>query len=353
MAFFTTYHSIIKGVSACVPKQTIRTSDYLLFTEQEKDMFVKNVGIAERRVAPEHMTTSDLCFLAAEKLISELQWKKEEIECLIFVSQSPDYFLPATSIILQHRLGLKNNLIAFDINLGCSGYIYGLQVISNLISSGQIKKGLLLVGDKSTLSTHYEDKSTYPLFGDAGSATAIEYTETSSPMFFNLQTDGRGEDAIKILDGGARNSVRPDTFEIKEIEPGIKRSRRHLILNGIDIFNFALKEVSPNINDLLSYSKTEKSDIHYFIFHQANKLINESVRKKLKINELEKVPYSIRNFGNTSSASIPLTMVHALKNEFNSGQKKLLLSGFGVGYSWGSCILNTENIIVCDLIEAE
>lgn len=353
MAFLTTYHTEIKGISACVPKQTVRTSDYRMFSEQEKNMFVKNVGIHERRVAPPHLTTSDLCYFAAEKLIHELQWKKEDINCLIFVSQSPDYFLPATSIILQNRLGLSQNLIAFDINLGCSGYVYGLQVISSLISSGQIKKGLLLVGDKSTLSTHEEDKSTYPLFGDAGSATAIEYTEKNSPVFFNLQTDGSGENAIKILDGGARNSVRPDTFDIKEIEPGVKRSRRHLILNGIDIFNFALKEVSPNINDLLSYSKTEKSDINYFVFHQANKLINESVRKKLKINELEKVPYSIQDFGNTSSASIPLTIVHTLKDKLNTGQHKLLLSGFGVGYSWGSCILNTENIIVCDLIEAE
>jgi 3-oxoacyl-[acyl-carrier-protein] synthase-3 len=314
-------------------------------------MFIKNVGIIERRVAPQKITTSDLCFAAAEKLIKQLNWQKEEIDCLIFVSQSPDYFLPATSILLQHRLGLPKTTMAFDVNLGCSGYVYGLQLITNLISTSQIKKGLLLVGDKSTLSTHIEDKSAYPLFGDAGSATAIEYTAETKPIYFNLQSDGGGEEAIKILDGGSRNSVRPDTFDITEIAPGIKRSRRHLQLNGIDIFNFALKEVAPNITNLLQYAKTEKESIDYFVFHQANKLINESVRKKLKIADTDKVPYSIDLFGNTSSASIPLTIISKIKNNIQAQHKKVLFSGFGVGYSWGSCLLDLEDVICCDLIE--
>jgi 3-oxoacyl-[acyl-carrier-protein] synthase-3 len=257
---------------------------------------VKSVGIAERRVAPFEVTTSDLCFHAAEKLIKDLDWKKEEIDCLIFVSQSPDYFLPATSIILQHRLGLSKNTMSFDVSLGCSGYVYGLQLMSSILSGGQIKKGLLLVGDKSTLSTHIEDKSTYPLFGDAGTATAIEFDTNASPIYFNLQSDGGGEDAIKILDGAARNTVRDDTFDIMEIEPGIKRSRSHLILNGIDIFNFALKEVTPNINELFRFANIEKEKVDYFVFHQANKLINESVRKKLKVLRCTKVPYSINHF---------------------------------------------------------
>jgi 3-oxoacyl-[acyl-carrier-protein] synthase-3 len=351
MAQFTIANVKLRGIAACVPKEKLCTKDYTMFSETERDIFVKNVGISERRVAPENIATSDLCFAAAEKLITEINWKKEEIDCLIFVSQSPDYFLPATSVILQHRLGLNKTTMAFDVNLGCSGYIYGLQLLSNLISTSQIKKGLLLVGDKSTLSTHEEDKSAYPLFGDAGSATAMEYNENAGTLYFNLQSDGSGENAIKILDGGARNSVRPDTFDIVEVEPGIKRSRKHLILNGIDIFNFALKEVAPNVNDLLAYAKAEKESVDYFIFHQANKLINESVRKKLKITDTEKVPYSIELFGNTSSASIPLTIVSRIKEKLKGADKKMLLSGFGVGYSWGSCIIPFDNITCCDLIE--
>lgn len=342
----------MRGIAACVPKEKSYTRDYSLFSSSESEMFIKNVGIAERRVAPANVTTSDLCFAAAEKLLKELSWNRDEVDCLIFVSQSPDYFLPATSVLLQHRLKLKNTTMAFDVNLGCSGYIYGLQLLSNLVSTGQIKKGLLLVGDKSTLSTHVEDKSTYPLFGDAGSATALEYDTESPPLYFNLQSDGSGEEAIKIQDGGARNSVRPDTFEIKEIEPGVKRSRRHLQLNGIDVFNFALKEVAPNVSALLQAAHLEKEQIDYFVFHQANKLINESVRKKLKITDTGKVPYSINLYGNTSSASIPLTIVTKIRNEISATTKiKVLLSGFGVGYSWGSCILDLDKIICCDLLE--
>ncbi len=349
MALFKINNVRIKGISSCVPKDKIFTKDYEYFNEQEHDLFVKSVGITERRVAPFEISTSDLCYHAAEKLIADLNWKKEDIDCLMFVSQSPDYFLPATAIILQHRLGLNKSTMAFDVGLGCSGYVYGLQLMASLISNGGIKKGLLLVGDKSTLSTHIEDKSTYPLFGDAGAATAIEFDSNAHPMYFNLQSDGGGEDAIKILDGGARNTVRPDTFDIQEIEPGVKRSRRHLALSGIDIFNFALKEVSANINQLLEFSTIEKEKVDYFVFHQANKLINESVRKKLKV-DISKVPYSIGLYGNTSSASIPLTINTNLQETLKH-KNTLLFSGFGVGFSWASCVFESDSIFCSDLIE--
>ena len=351
MDFFKLDNVRIKGISACVPKQKMHTADYPYFKQAERELFIKSVGIVERRVAPEEMTTSDLCFHAAQKLMEELKWNRSEIDCLIFVSQSPDFFLPATSVLLQNRLGLGKQVMALDVNLGCSGYIYGLQLIASLVTASQIKKALLLVGDKSSLSTYVEDKSTYPLFGDAGSATALEYDSHAAPLYFNLQSDGSGEEAIKISDGGARNSVRSDTFEIREVEPGVKRSRRHLQLKGIDIFNFALQEVSPNIQHLLEFAGTDKQTVDFFLFHQANKLINESIRKKMKITELEKVPYSIDLFGNTSSASIPLTIVTKLKKQLEGQTKKLLLSGFGVGYSWGSCLLEANHIHCCDLLE--
>lgn len=351
MALFKIQNVSIRGISACVPKGKLFTRDYEYFNEAEKELFIKNVGIIERRFAPDEVTTSDFCFEAAEKLIADLNWNKSEIDCLIFVTQSPDYFLPATSIILQNRLRLGKQVMAFDINLGCSGYIYGLQLVANLLSGGQIKKAVLLVGDKSTVSTHIEDKSTYPLFGDAGSATAMEYDPSAQPLYFNLQSDGSGEEAIKVLDGGARNMVRPDTFDIQEIEPGVKRSRRHLQLKGIDIFNFALKEVAPNVNELIAYAGKDKEQLDYFVFHQANRLINESVRKKLKVMDTTKVPYSIDAFGNTSSASIPLTMITRLKEQLENKKSNILLSGFGVGFSWGSCIAELDHIVCCPLIE--
>lgn len=353
MALFSINNVSLKGISASVPKTKVFTRDYTYIPQNERELFEKNVGITERRVAPSHLTTSDLCFHAAEKLISDLGWNKEEIDCIIFVSQSPDYFLPATSVLLQKRLGLKNSTLAFDINLGCSGYVYGLSVLASLLSGGQLKKGLLLTGDKSTLSTNYEDKSTYPLFGDAGSASALEFDKNASAIYFNLQSDGGGENAIKIQHGGSRNSVQPDTFDVVEIAPGVNRSKRHLELDGIEIFNFALREVAPNTRQLFEFSGLNSDQINYFVFHQANFMINESVRKKLKITDKNKVPYSIHKFGNTSSASIPLTIVTELGTGLKDKETTFLLSGFGVGFSWASCILKTKSLLCSELIEVE
>jgi len=352
MAIVKLQNISINAISATVPKQTFYTKDYTYISEQERIMFIKNVGIEQRRVAPHYITAADLCYHSTLKLLEKLQWEKESIDALIFVTQSPDYFIPASSIILQHRLGLSKNTIAFDINLGCSGYVYGLYVLGSLLQSGQIKRGILLAGDKSTISVCYKDKSTYPLFGDAGSATALSYDESASPMYFHLQSDGSGEDAIKIPHGGSRYHIQPDTFEEIEIEPGIIRSKRHLQLLGTDIFNFALREVAPNVDKLLNFSGIDKESIDYFVFHQANFFMNESVRKKMKI-PAEKVPYSIQKFGNTSSASIPLTIVTKLREQLIT-PKKLLLSGFGVGFSWASCIFKTSpSLKILELVEIE
>ena len=345
-------HVTIKGLSACVPKQVVKTMDYDWISEDERKLFIKSTGVEERRMSPESIITSDYCQKATEELLSKLNWDKESVDVLIFVSQSMDYYLPATSAILQHKLGFKKETIAFDINLGCSGYNYGLYVISNLISSGNLKRGILLTGDTSTISSNYKDKSTYPLFGDAGTATAIEFDETASDMYFNLFTDGSGYKSIIVEDGGARNKFSEKSFIDHKISEGIERSAKNLVLDGIEVFNFALKEVAASINKLLADSNTNLLNVDYFVFHQANKLINESVRKKCRI-EPERVPYSIDKFGNTSSASIPLTMLYKLRDELENKSLNLLLSGFGVGYSWGNCIVRTNKIICTDIIEID
>lgn len=314
-------------------------------------MFTQGTGIASRRFAPEHICTSDMCYEAATKLIKDNNLDKDTIDVLVFVSQSPDYFLPATSILLQERLGLSKSVMAFDINLGCSGYVYGLSVLSNLISLPGMKKGLLLCGDKSSQSLSYTDKSTYPLFGDAGTATLLERSENSSPIHFNLQSDGSGRNAIIIEGAATRKPYSKNTFKKIEIAPGINRCERDLALDGIEVFNFSLREVKPNIKTLLEFSNTELHSIDFLVMHQANKLMNESVRKKIGF-PIEKAPYSLEKYGNTSSASIPLTIVAELKNKLN-GNRKLLLSGFGVGFSWGSAIVDINNLKISNLVEIE
>lgn len=334
----------IEAIYSCVPSQKIKTSDYTLFTASESLLFEKTTGIKERRVAPKELTCSDFCCKAAESLLSDLKINRNEIDVLIFVSQSPDYFLPATAIILQERLGLSKNCMAFDINLGCSGYVYGLSVISSLLNSG-IRKGLLLSGDKSTISTSFNDKSTYPLFGDAGTATLLSLDKKAKKMFFDLKSDGSGKDAIIIEYGHSRYPYNSFLDKEREYEPGIVRSRNHLALDGMKVFNFALREVSKSIIDCLDFADVKQDEVDYFVLHQANKLINDSVRKKMKLTE-DKFPMSISEFGNTSSASIPLTICTALKEQIKNRQLSLMLSGFGVGLSWANVLMKMGPIPV-------
>lgn len=350
MAFFSIQDIAVKGIAAAVPSNMVSNWDYDLLTESEKKLLIKTTGVEQRRMVVPGMTTSDLCFEAAEKLLKELNWKKEEIDILIFVSQSTDYYLPATSIILQHRLGLPKSCMAFDIGLGCSGYVYGLSVISGMMKATGLKKGLLMVGDVSTITCSKDDKSTYPLFGDAGTVTALQFDENAEPISFDLNSDGSGKDAIIIPHGGIRNLASPESFVKEEIAPGIVRSKMELALNGLDVFNFSIKEVPNSLKEFLEKTETTPESYDYFVMHQANKLMNETIRKKMKFPP-EKIPYSISKYGNTSSASIPLTIVSELSEALKNSNKKLLLAGFGVGLSWGSVSLNLNNVIFPEIIE--
>ena len=349
MAVFTVPDIKVKGISAAVPKEVEDNHHFPLLTENERALFIKTVGIRYRRIAPAGLTASDLCLSAAEKLLQDLNWNREDIKVLVFVTQTPDYIIPNTSSLLQHKLGLSKNCIAFDVNLGCSGYVYGLSIIGGLLQNMPGAKALLLVGDISSATISMQDKSTAPLFSDAGSATALEYA-AGGQIHFNLQTDGSEFDDIIIPGGGYRNQFNEKMLEYTEYEKGITRNQLHMKLDGVRIFNFGLREAAPNIETLLLEKNIEKDSVDYFVFHQANLLMLESVRKKLKAAP-EKVPYSLYDYGNTSSATIPLTMVVKLNEQLRAGKVKSVLSGFGVGLSWGSAYIETENIVCPKLVE--
>lgn len=350
MAIFQVPNISVAGISACVPERVYNNNDYDRLTEKERQTLIKTIGVEKKRHANKGTTTSDLCFESAQKLITDLNWDRSEIDLLVFVSQSRDYIIPATAGLLQERLSLPSSCIAFDVSLGCSGYVYGLSIIGSMMSLGIINKGLLLTGDISTLNTSYNDKSAFPLFGDAGTATAIIRDENSTPMKFNLQTDGSGYDAIIIPDGGIRNFADQKTsFEYKEISEGIVRNNLNINLDGIKVFNFSLREVKPNVLKLLKEYELSTDDIDYYVFHQANLLMNETIRKQLKLNP-ETVPYSLKDYGNTSSASIPLTIVTELADKVSTEKNTVALSGFGVGLSWGTVILELDNIVCPSLL---
>ena len=331
------------GISAAVPENQVSNWDYDFLSENERKMLIKTTGIENRRVAPKGLTSSDLCFHAAEKLLEQLGWRKDEIDILIFLSQSTDYYLPATAIILQDRLGLSSNCMAFDVGLGCSGYVYGLSIIGGILSSARLRKGLLLVGDISSYTCSQKDKSTYPLFGDSGTATAIQFNPNANEIHFNLKSDGSGHEAIIIRDGGIRNLITDESFKTEKFEDKIERCRLQLEINGVDVFNFSIKRVHPSINELIEFADIPRESLDYFVMHQANKLMNETIRKKTGFTSAQ-TPYSLSKYGNTSSASIPLTIISELGNK-TEGPINWILSGFGVGLSWGSAALRTENLI--------
>ena len=352
MAIFEVPDVRIAGIAACVPKKILSNLDYDWITEKERDQLIRMIGVETRHVAVPGQTTSDLCFQAAEQLLDNLGWKPQEINLLVFVSQSRDYIIPSTSAILQDRLKLPKTCMAIDINLGCSGYVYGLSVISSLMKTTGMNKALLLVGDLSNVTSNYRDKSTYPLFGDCGTATALELRPGYPPIRFNLQTDGSGYEAIIIEDGGVRNLASPGSFITKQYGEGSYHNRMEVSLNGIEVFNFSLREVVPNIKTLLKHFNRSLDEFDFLVFHQANRLINETIRKMLKVDP-ERVPYSIRDYGNTSCSSIPLTMVTQIAGILREKPQKLLLCGFGIGLSWGTVLIETDGMVVPEITEQE
>jgi 3-oxoacyl-[acyl-carrier-protein] synthase-3 len=354
MAFIEIKNVKIVGISACVPKAIEENSASSLFGSlEEAQKFIETTGVERRHKTEKGTTTADICYHAASKLLSDLNWDKTDIDCLILVTQNSDYIEPATACILQDRLQLSEECFAFDINLGCSGWVSGLNVIGNLLSSGCMKKGLLLCGDVPGDRVSPYDKSAYPLFGDAGTATAVEFVKDNNDktMFkFHLSTDGSGYKYIMIPDGGSRNPVSSSSFLYEEFGEGIKRNKLQTILEGMDVFMFGLSKAPQTVHKLFERFLIKQEDVDFFVFHQANLLMNEKIRKMLKIPE-DKVLYSLKNFGNTSSASIPLTLLTEKRDMLRTEALHIIACGFGIGLSWGTVSFHTDKLICPDLIE--
>lgn len=349
MAFLHIKNVAIKGVAACVPESIEENTAITNIAASDVEKLIKTTGVERRRIVKAGTCTSDLCFKAAEKLIEELGWDKKDIDGLIFVTQTPDYILPATSCILQNQLGLSTDCFTLDISLGCSGFVYGLSTLGSYMQSGSIKKALLLAGDTSSMTSSKNDKSTYPLFGDAGTATALEFVEGDEGIKFHLGTDGSGYQAIIINDGGYRNRFNEASLTENFITEGISRNNLELTLDGMDVFSFGISKAPETVNALINKFEIDKEQVNHFYFHQANLMMNERIRKKLQLPE-DKVPLSLKNFGNTSSATIPLTMVTETAESLRNGENEIIACGFGVGLSWASLICKTNQLVVPDLI---
>ena len=351
MGLFSFRNVGISGLAGAVPRHIINNYDYdLYFKKEDIREIVGKIGVKERRFADMNTCSSDLCYAAAEKLLDDMNIIREEIDLLVFISQTPDYRMQATSVILQERLKLPTSTITFDLNLGCSAFLYGLTVAYSMISAGVINKALILDGETRSKVYSLKDRKTGFLFGDGGVAALIESDEKFGKSWFSLNSDGSRESLIKIPAGGYRKMSSFETVTEKTVdEYGNIRSEEQGYMNGADVFNFVIREVPRDFNRLLDYSGTELSSIDYFVFHQANSYINGFLANKLKL-PVEKIPSTIEKFGNTSSVSIPLTIISELK-DLLSDHRRLLLSGFGVGLTWGTAIIDIEDCYVGQIVE--
>jgi 3-oxoacyl-[acyl-carrier-protein] synthase-3 len=332
----------IQDVSVHFPDGILSNQELAsLYPDWPAEKILDKTGIRERRIASQEETASDLAFKAALKLFDQGQIKKEEVDFIILCTQAPDFILPTSACILQSKLGLSKSCGAFDINLGCSGYVYGLSVAKGLIETGAAKCVLLLTADTYTKYIHPMDKSVRTIFGDGATASAVVASKNDTPLIdsFVFGTDGNGAQDLIVPAGLFRMPKSNSTALETTDAAGNIRTSENLFMNGAGVMSFSLTAVPKALEDIFSKSNTTADDFDFFVLHQANKFMLESLRKKMKL-PTEKFPIEIEFTGNTVSSTIPIVL-HNMRNDgrLKSGQK-LVLIGFGVGYSWAACVIH-------------
>lgn len=337
----------ISAISAAVPKEVMEVKDSPSFTsEADAYKYIEGVGIARVRTFKDDKTTcADLCQRAAEALFGHEGLEKNDIDLLVYVSQSQDYVLPATACVLHGKLGLRQSCCAFDVSLGCSGWVYGLAIAAGMMQGGFFKKCLLLAGD-----THLNANASKPLFGFAGTATMLTYDTSAPEMTIDTQTDGTGYEAIIKRAGGRRSPFNEHSLDVITDRWGGLHRPIDIEMDGTAVFVFGITKVPRAVKDMLKLTGKSVEDVDYFLFHQANLMMNEQIRKKCKI-PVEKCPYSLRDFGNNSSASIPLTMVTRIADDLKTRDTDIIACGFGVGLSWATLHTRLEKPFIAPLVE--
>lgn len=345
MALWEIKNVALRGVTGTVPDHAVKTADFDIFTKEEAEIFDNTVGIKNRYIGPEDVCASDLCFDAAERLIAGLGWEKDTIDVLVFASVTGDYKTPPTSGILQHRLGLPLSTFVLDIPMGCCGSVYAINVAGNLLSSGSVKRALLLVGDTALRMGSKKDKSRVPLFGDCGTAMALEYDPTAADIVIEMNTLGEKYQALFTPHGGFRHPITEESYIEEDFGNGIIRAPKDTLINGMDVLSFAISRPPISIKAVMEKYQLNTDNVDFFLIHQANKLIVDRIVKKLKL-PLEKVPYDLQEFGNLGGASIPMLMTYNLADELQSRSLTLVCSAFGLGLTWATMVLRTNGIKV-------
>lgn len=341
MAYSSIPNIALIGIVCALPENVVHNSaENSGFSELEVEKIIKMTGVHSRYVAPADCLVSDLSYAACQKLMSETGWTPEDIDILIVVTQTGDHTIPGTSFFLHKRLGLLTHTLCLDFNIGCSGYVYGMMVMGSLLNAGAMRRGILVVGDTPTKYSGLNDRSTALLFGDASTASALEYDQQSNtPWHFVLGSDGRGSEHLIIPHGGYRHPFTlQSSVEARSVDGNI-RAPVDLYMNGGEIFNFTIETVPKLLANLMEAAKIDRDDVDYFVLHQANEFIVRHLARKIGI-PMDKVPLSLKEHGNTSCASIPVTLAHCLAGVLTSLPNAIVMAGFGAGYSWGAAYLH-------------
>lgn len=335
-------------MSACVPQGKVFNKDLsYLIPDDEIQKTIDSIGIRERRIADSNVCASDLCYKAAVELMESNSIDPSSIDVLLFMSQTADYRIPATAPVLQSRLGLPIDTMAMDLSLGCSGYVYALSAAYAYASMPDIHRVLLLDGETFSKIVNKRDKVDWPLYGDAGTATLIEKGDYG-PSAFILRSDGSGKDAVIIKDG-MRNPISTDSLIEGVNYNGDIHNGLEVYMDGMDVFNFAMKRVPSTIKEILVKTDMDINQVDWLVFHQANRFMTDFFVKKLKFNP-EKVPYCIDRYGNTSSSSVPLTIVSELHDKLKDDDH-IVMAGFGAGLSWGVASITMKNCMISPVLD--
>lgn len=341
----------IKGVAGAVPTQRVNNlTDHAFSTEEDARKVIALTGVPEYRKAPPHMCASDLCEAAARRLFDGLGARFGDVDAIVFASMTPDYRVPSTACVMQDRLGCTTSVIAYDINMGCSAYVVGLFNACSLIQAGKLRNVLLLTGDTQTRLAYHGDKNVAFILADGGTATLIEAGSKDDRITIEVKTDGGRFKNLYVPAGGFRRASDEESRRPSERPDGGVRSDDHLYMNGMEVFKFSSSDVVDTLSTFLRDASLAPENVDYLFLHQANKFMTDKIAAKLKFPK-DKVPYSLGVYGNTGSASIPLTIAHHLSANPSTRALRSVLCGFGVGLSWGVVDVVLDGVYTPPVVE--
>ncbi len=352
MSFFVTKNVAIKGISACVPSKIEENKDIPFYSPEEAAQIIKSTGIERKHIVDEGTTNLDLCEKAFYALNEKLRWELDSIDAVFYATQTEDYITPPTVFVIHNRLNLPETCFALDINHGCPGWVAGLSTIASMISAGCFKRVIFFDGDNCTTVNYKADREQRPLFGDCGTCTALEYDTNAEPMKFHFGTNSKEGNALLRKNGGCRNPYTLETYaeELDKLSGKKVIDQNTANMDGATVFSFGISTIPKSIKNFCNTFKIDIASVDKIVLHQANKFMLDKIAKKIGAAN-EQVPSSLKNYGNTTSASIPLTIVSECNDDYASKKISTICCGFGTGLSWGTAHFITDKIICPKVID--